>query len=403
MHKVLSTIFLLTIVCNQSEAGSLANRLYSSTINVWYNLKFQQLNSVKNKTFISDTLPLRKKVQTVLFATNEDCNLSIYGEYNGSVSKTEHLRLQLAPGLYTYKAASISSADQLEKSFIVRDDGVNEIFIDLLYLTSANTQIEEEKRKLQRPVPPNKKTQIEQEPNIILSSEPILVINNMLENMVAVNGGSFIMGNNKAPSDDEAEHTVTVKSVLFSSYEVTQGQWQAIMGGNPSTNKGCNACPVENVSWEDAMKFIKKINSLSGKSFRLPTEAEWEYVARFGGKEEIEKAGGPEEFIKSTAWYFANSDKRTHPVGQLKPNAAGIFDLLGNVSEWCSDWYSPQYFKEENQKDPAGPPLGKEKVVRGGSFIEYSGDKFRPSLRNKLKPVTRDKSVGFRMVMDADE
>jgi formylglycine-generating enzyme required for sulfatase activity len=284
----------------------------------------------------------------------------------------------------------------------VRDTGLNEIFIDLLQITSQNQQGETVKKKLQKPVPPNKKTQIEQEANIIASGKPEIIVANMLENMVPINGGSFIMGNNKAPSQDEAEHTVTVKSVLFSRYEVTQGQWQAIMGNNPSINKGCNNCPVENVSWEDVMKFIKKLNELSNKNFRLPTEAEWEFVARFGGKEEIEKAGGPEEFIKSTAWYYANSDKKTHPVGQLKPNAAGIYDLFGNVSEWCSDWYSPEYFKEENQKHPIGPPLGKEKLVRGGSFVEYSGDRFRPSIRNKLKPVTKDKSVGFRMVMDVN-
>jgi formylglycine-generating enzyme required for sulfatase activity len=172
------------------------------------------------------------------------------------------------------------------------------------------------------------------------------------------------------------------------------------MGNNPSANKGCSTCPVENVSWEEVMKFIKKLNVLGNEKFRLPTEAEWEYVAKYGGKEEIDKAGGPEEFIKASAWYFANSDKKTHPVGQKQANAAGIFDLFGNVSEWCSDWHSPDYFMSEPQKNPEGPPLGKEKVVRGGSYNEYSGDRFRPSLRNKLNPTSKDKSVGFRLVMD---
>ncbi|MBD0276835.1 MAG: TolC family protein [Bacteroidota bacterium] len=225
----------------------------------------------------------------------------------------------------------------------------------------------------------------------------------LLSNMTLIKGGSYTMGNNKAPAPDESEHPVSVNSLLFGKYEVTQQQWESIMGYNPSLNKGCSTCPVENVSWEEVMKFIRKLNVLSNKKFRLPTEAEWEYVARMGGKTEIDKAGGQEEYIKRTAWYYGNSDKKTHPVGQKQPNIAGIYDIMGNVSEWCADWYSADYYKEENnQKNPEGPPLGKEKVVRGGSYNEYSGDHFRPSLRNKLKPSNKSGGIGFRLVMEAD-
>ena len=386
MRRALRAIFISIIIFGQLAAFALDR---------------QDAPFPTNRTWSTDSVPQRKTLQTVLFATNDDCNLSVYGEYTGTVSRTEHLRLQLAPGIYTFKAASKSSADELEKSFTVNANGPNEVFIDLLYVANQDQLSTGEKKKVQKPVPPNKKTPIEQGPNIKISNDPQVVLTNVLENMVEVNGGSFIMGNNKAPSEDEGEHTVTVKTVLFSMYEVTQGQWQVIMGNNPSINKGCSSCPVENVSWDEAMQFIKKINGLSNKKFRLPTEAEWEYVARYGGKEEIEKFGGPEEFIKSTAWYFANSDKKTHPVGQLKANAAGIYDLFGNISEWCADWYGPD-FKIETQKNPVGPTIGKEKVVRGGSYLEYSADRFRPSLRNKLKPATKDKSIGFRLVMDVD-
>ena len=340
--------------------------------------------------------------RNVLFATNEDCDLSIYGEFKGTVNKTEHLQIKLAPGNYTFKASSKTSVDELEEKFTVKDTGLNEIFIDLLYINEQNKQTQVENKKTEKPGRSNVTNGSAVAANIKPATEPLAVISNLLENMVTINGGSFIMGNNNAPLKDEAEHTVTVNSVLFSKYEVTQGQWAVVMGNNPSINKGCSTCPVENVSWEDAMKFIKKINVLGNKKFRLPTEAEWEYVARFGGKDEIDKAGGPEEFIKATAWYFANSDKKTHPVGQKQPSAAGIFDLLGNVSEWCSDWYSADYFKSEPQKNPEGPPLGKEKVIRGGSYIEYMADRFRPSLRNKLDPTIKNKNIGFRIVMDVD-
>ncbi len=349
---------------------------------------------------LPDSLPAGKILKQVLFATNADCNLSIYGEYTGTVTKAEHLLLQLAPGVYTYKASGKWSADELEEKFTVKDAGSNEFFIDLLYVSDQNTQPQIRNNKVEKPARQNVSTEVAQETNIKNVTEPVAAINNLLENMAIINGGSFIMGNNNALVKDEEEHTVTINSFLFNKYEVTQGQWEVIMGYNPSSNKGCNNCPVENVSWEEVMKFIKKINVLGSKRFRLPTEAEWEYVARFAGKEEIDRAGGPEEYIKATAWYYANSDKKTHPVGQKQSNAAGIYDLFGNVSEWCSDWYSPDYFMSEPQKNPEGPPLGKEKIVRGGSYTEYLGDRFRPSLRNKLKPTDKAKSVGFRMVMD---
>ena len=228
-------------------------------------------------------------------------------------------------------------------------------------------------------------------------------INALMSNMISIKEGSFIMGNNKAPSDDEAEHPVTIKPILFGKYEVTQQEWENVMGYNPSSNKDCSTCPVENVSWEETMNFIRKINEISDKKFRLPTESEWEYVTRLGGKSEIENAGGEEEYIKKTAWYYGNSNKKTHPVGQKQPNVAGIYDLLGNVSEWCADWYDGDYYKKEkNQNNPEGPVLGKEKVVRGGSYSDYTGDRFRPSLRNKLKPASKSTGIGFRLVMEVN-
>jgi formylglycine-generating enzyme required for sulfatase activity len=149
------------------------------------------------------------------------------------------------------------------------------------------------------------------------------------------------------------------------------------------------------------MIFIRKLNSLSSKRFRLPTEAEWEYVARWGGKAEIEKAGGAEAYIQNSAWSFINSNQQSHPVGKKQPNAAGIYDLFGNVSEWCMDWYGAFFYKENyTEKNPQGPPLGKEKVIRGGNYKDYIGDRFRPSFRNKMNPKGKGSEVGIRLVME---
>jgi formylglycine-generating enzyme required for sulfatase activity len=152
---------------------------------------------------------------------------------------------------------------------------------------------------------------------------------------------------------------------------------------------------------EEVMKFIRKVNSLSNKKFRLPTEAEWEYVAKAGGKAEIDKAGGVEEYIRRTAWNATDAGNKPHPVGTKQPNGWGVYDLLGNVSEWCADWYSTFFYKEEyTEKNPEGPPLGKEKVVRGGNYKDYLGDRFRPSVRNKMNPKAKGGEVGFRLVME---
>jgi formylglycine-generating enzyme required for sulfatase activity len=330
--------------------------------------------------------------------------LFVAGEYLTSVSRSKHEYVKLAPGRYAYTAKSKSTGDEMKESFVVNSNGLNEVFIDMMYFVDEqNHKRESIRRRAETKVAENT-TQQNRPPAGPSVAEPVkTAITALINNMVAVKGGSFVMGNNKAPASDEVEHPVTLSAVKFGKYEVTQQQWESLMGYNPSVNKNCNDCPVENVSWEEAMRFIAKLNVLSGRKFRLPTEAEWEYVARIGGREEIENEGGPEQYIKKTAWYYGNSEKKTHPVGELQANAAGVHDLLGNVSEWCSDWYGPYYYKEENNHiNPEGPPLGKEKVVRGGSYLDYSGDRFRPSLREKLRPTAKSGSIGFRLVLESE-
>jgi formylglycine-generating enzyme required for sulfatase activity len=161
---------------------------------------------------------------------------------------------------------------------------------------------------------------------------------------------------------------------------------------------------VENISWEEAMVFVRKLNGITGRKFRLPTEAEWEYVARMGGKAEIDKAGGAEAYIRKAAWAFTNSENKTHPVGKKQPNVSGVFVLFGNVSEWCMDWYGAFFYKEDfTEKDPAGPPLGKDKVIRGGNYKDFAGDRFRPSFRNKANPKAKGSEIGLRLVMEVQD
>ena len=283
----------------------------------------------------------------------------------------------------------------------------NEIFIDLLYVVDEKAAERERVKNASVVIPVvfDTKTSGTDKPdmkNAIKSKDPEKdVITSLTGNMVKIKGGNFIMGNNRSPLKDEVEHPVAINTIYFSKYEVTQHQWETIMGYNPSFNRNCATCPVDNVSWEEVVRFIRKLNAISSKKFRLPTEAEWEFVAKIGGKVEVDTAGGQEAYIKKTAWFFGNANKETQPVGLRQPNVAGIFDMMGNVSEWCSDWYSPVYTKEDfNQLNPEGPPLGKEKVIRGGNYKDYLGDRFRPSLRTKRIPTEKGSELGFRLVMD---
>lgn len=349
--------------------------------------------------------------EDVLIATNEDCLFLLNEQVKGLALKEAFLYLKLPPGTYHFNAINQKTGDILSDSFSVSRWKLNEIFIDMLYVMDLEKSKKERLKNTTAThaiAPNNNKNRLQKETvkgnYTNIKEQERLVILSIMANMTSILGGRFVMGNNRSPVADEAEHMVVLNAFFMNKYEVTQEQWERLMGYNPSLNRGCASCPVENVSWEEVMKFIRKINSLTNKKYRLPTEAEWEYVARLGGKEEIEKAGGMEEYIRSTAWSFINSGHRTHPVGNKQPNAAGIYDLFGNVTEWCSDWYGAFFFKEDDTEiNPEGPPLGKAKVIRGGNYKDYVGDRFRPSFRNKMNPKTKGSEVGFRLVMDRSD
>jgi formylglycine-generating enzyme required for sulfatase activity len=189
---------------------------------------------------------------------------------------------------------------------------------------------------------------------------------------------------------DENPHLVRLsKGFWIGRFEVTQRQYERVMGVNPSgfPDSGPEA-PVENVSWFDAQSFIRKLNQRgSGQVYRLPTEAEWEYAARAGSTDD---SYGP---INTIAWYGDNSDQRTHPAGLKLPNAWGLYDTLGNVWEWCSDWYGPYLYQGET--DPLGPRTGLVRVYRGGFWGHL---KTVASRGSSVPPETRFNLIGFRVV-----
>jgi formylglycine-generating enzyme required for sulfatase activity len=227
---------------------------------------------------------------------------------------------------------------------------------------------------------------------------------------VFIKGGCYEMGNIFGESgdadsiqgkgDEKPIHTVCVDDFYLGKYEVTQGQWEKVMQNNPSDFKKGNDYPVEQVSWEDAQEFIKKLNEETGRNFRLPTEAEWEYAARSGGKREKYAGTNVEDELDQYAWYSANADLQTHPVGQKKPNGLGLYDMIGNVAEWCSDWYDEHYYKNSSEKDPTGPESGTYRVLRGNSWLTYWNEA-RSSARSKSTPTIRINFNGLRLCFSA--
>ncbi len=208
--------------------------------------------------------------------------------------------------------------------------------------------------------------------------------------MVNIQGGTFQMGD----YDGNNIHKVTLSGFFMSKYEVTQQQWREIMGTNPSYFKNCDNCPVEQVSWNDVQEFIEKLNAKTGENYRLPTEAEWEYAARGG---ETYKYAGSDN-IGSVVWYKDNSGGKTNPVGQKSPNGYGLYDMSGNVWEWCSDWYGSNYYNNSPSSNPKGPNNGTDRILRGGSW-DYVPNGCRVVHRGHDKVAYGNNRRGFRLVL----
>ena len=230
-------------------------------------------------------------------------------------------------------------------------------------------------------------------------SKGILTVNGIKYNMVRVEDCTFRMGATSEQDCDaydieEPVHSVTLSSYYIGKTEVTQALWKAVMGSNPSKFKGENL-PVENVSWDDCQVFVRKLNSLTGQNFRLPTEAEWEFACRGGNNSLGYKYSGSDN-IDNVAWFDCNSGRKTHFVATKSPNELGIYDMSGNVWEWCSDWYDK--YSSGAQTNPKGPESGSGRVGRGGSW-NYIARYCRSSFRFNDCPAIRRRNLGLRLAL----
>lgn len=227
---------------------------------------------------------------------------------------------------------------------------------------------------------------------------------------VLVEEGEFMMG--AVPQDEHAgdrekpQHLVRITSPFYiGKYPVTQEEWQKLMGKNPSKFQDAGRrAPVESVSWPDSQEFIKKLSKKDGKLYRLPTEAEWEYAARGGGSRNsptippIYTYGNDGSRLGDYAWFEDNSIGTTHPVGQKKPNILGLYDMMGNVWEWCEDRYGGESYRQSQENDPGGATGGGYRVLRGGSWGS-SARAIRLSFRYGINPDTKNHNIGFRLVL----
>ena len=225
-------------------------------------------------------------------------------------------------------------------------------------------------------------------------------VNGVTFRMIPVDGGSFAMGANDsdplANSNEKPAHQVTLSAFSIGETEVTQALWYAVMGMNPSHFPSFDH-PVEAVSWEECQEFITQLNQMTGKTFRLPTEAEWEFAALGGNKSMGYRFAGSNN-IGTVAWYSSNSDGTTHPVATKAPNELGLYDMSGNVFEFCADWYSADYYSNSPEKNPTGPDEGTRRVIRSGSWMDYI-DASRVTSRYSSTPDYHSKCYGLRLAM----
>ncbi len=262
-----------------------------------------------------------------------------------------------------------------------------------LQIELLNQEIKELKSKLEKSL-----SSVDSKPDT-----ETFTVNGVSFKMVHVDGGTFMMGaddgDERAFSDEKPAHQVTLSDYWIGETLVTQALWQAVMGKNPSWFNGDPNLPVEHVSWKACQIFIQRINELTGKRFGLPTEAQWEFAARGGnlGKDHHYRYAGSNS-ISDVAWFKENSKRTTDSVGKMTPNELGLYDMSGNVWEWCNDWFDDKYYEKSQIVDPTGPATGSERVIRGGSWVTHANH-CRVTNRNAENPTLMLSSLGLRLAL----
>ncbi|MBP6721285.1 MAG: formylglycine-generating enzyme family protein [Bacteroidia bacterium] len=223
------------------------------------------------------------------------------------------------------------------------------------------------------------------------------ILNLFEDQMVSITGGTFQMGNT-AQMREQPVHAVTVKDFRLSKTQVTQAQWFAVMGSNPSHFLHSSEHPVDSVSWEMAQEFLQRLNELTGERFRLPKENEWEFAARGGNLSKGFTYSGANE-LAEVAWFNGNSQFQTHPVGQKLPNELGLYDLCGNVWEWCADRVPKEYDQPDRLPSWEEDAESNDRVLRGGSYINYAVF-CRSTYRWIDRPDNVENYIGLRIAQD---
>ncbi len=324
--------------------------------------------------------------------TNLDCVMYIDGDRHCILTAGKLHKIPLSVGEYMLKFVGLDNEqDRITDDSFVMPNNDKLYKVDLVSLKRDRIALEQE---IEREEGREKKKKKEKE------EDGVFYVNGVSFKMVKVIGGTFMMGATEeqgtdAVRDERPAHQVTLSDYYIGETAVTQRLWTAVMGGNPSQPKS-EDLPVNNVSWEDAQIFIRNLSIIIGRKFRLPTEAEWEYAARGGSKSKKYKYSGSNN-LDEVAWYDKNCGSKLHPVKCKKANELGLFDMSGNVWEWCNDWY--RAYSEEQQTDPKGPIDGSNKVIRGGGW-KYYARVFRVSNRGNYAPSYRNIFTSLRLVMD---
>lgn len=336
--------------------------------------------------------------------SNLDCVMYVDEEERANIQADKLEKVPLKAGEYMLRFESTENSQD-----VVEDDAFSMPDRDKIYNVDLLTQKQERERNEQERKERKERERMERERREREERERKereargkFDVNGVEFKMIYVEGGRFEMGataeqGNDAWDDENPSHEVELDDYYTGETVVTQELWKAVMGNNPSYYKGDSNLPVESVSWDDAQMFIQKLNGMTGKKFGLPTEVQWEYAARGGRKSKGYKYSGSDN-IDEVAWYGGNSGGQTHPVKEKKANELGLYDMSGNVYEWCEDWYGIDYYSKSPTSNPKGPGKGTNRVLRGGNWDDDARD-CRVSYRDYGTPDNPYYYCGFRLVL----